>query len=126
MAKRYVKRYVLSRLCTLAALSLLAAVAACAQSAPTAGTDTPAAASLAQHSAIESLSISNPAVYSMPEFRPAPYSSNSSNADGFSGSSEPPAAVAPFTGTETFPPGASGTEAPGAGASGSTIGQAGG
>jgi hypothetical protein len=48
------------------------------------------------------------------------------NEQGFSGSSQPSGLPpAYWTGTENFPPGANGAEAPGGQASGSNIGQAG-
>lgn len=117
------KRSILPRLRSAGAFALLSMVAACAQSASHANAPATSGAASARQAAVYSLRVSNPAVYSMPEFRPTAYPP--SDTSGLSGSSEPPGAAVQFTGTETFPPGASGTQAPGAGASGSTIGQAG-
>jgi hypothetical protein len=107
------------RLCTTSGLVLAASGGAWAQ---TAVVEAPPEASYSGLQAqINSLDTSNPATYSNPDFRTPPPVSTS---DGFSGSSVPPTATAPWTGTENFPPGANGPEEPGAGASGSTTGQA--
>lgn len=117
------RRFIRSQLRKIGAFALLAMGAACAQSTPPANVAATSGAASARQAAVYSLRVSNPAVYSMPEFRPTSYPP--ADTSGLSGSSEPPGAAVQFTGTETFPPGASGTQAPGAGASGSTIGQAG-
>jgi hypothetical protein len=105
--------------CTAASLLLLATGAACAQSYPS---DPLSTRPYARKSAIDALATSNPSIYSEPEFRAIP---KASDVPGYSGSSMPDVDAAPFTGTENYPPGANGPEAPGAPGS-ATMGQAGG
>jgi hypothetical protein len=112
-------RSAMLRLCTTSGLVLAAYGGAWAQ---TAVVEAPPEASYSGPQAqIKALDTSNPATYSNPDFRTSPRGSIN---DGFSGSSVPPVATAPWTGTENSPPGASGPEEPGALASGSTTGQA--
>jgi hypothetical protein len=101
-----------------AAAGLMLAGGACA-SAQTMATQLPSYAGL--QSQVDALATANPSTYSNPAFRTSPPVSIK---EAFSGSSEPPAATAPWTGTETNPPGAVGQQAPGAQASGSVLGQA--
>ena len=102
---------------TLAGMALLAA-AACApmNSASTSPTD-------GRLSTVDALGESNTAVYSNPVFT---RNAEPAIRDGFSGSTVPPTGGPLFTGTENYPPGANGPEAPGSQASGSTMGQFGG
>jgi hypothetical protein len=103
--------------CAAASLLLLAAGAACAQSS---SSDPLSTRPYARKSTIDALGVSNHSIYSEPEFRASP---NPSDLPGYSGSSTPDGGGAPFTGTENYPPGANGPEAPGAPGS-ATIGQA--
>lgn len=105
-----------------AAVGIAALTAACASaSGPSA--DAASGDESGAVSAIRSLAVSNPAVYSSTVFRAQ---SERAAEEGFSGSSVPGTPASIFTGTETFPPGAIGPMAPGSGASGSVAGFAGG
>ena len=69
---------------------------------------------------VNALATSNTAVYSNPAFR---VETRAPDDQGFSGSSTPSGAPPVYwTGTENYPPGANGPEAPGGQASGSTMG----
>lgn len=74
-------------------------------------------------STVDALGESNTAVYSNPVFTK---SAEPAVRDGFSGSTLPPREGPLFTGTEYYPVGANGPEAPGSQATGSTMGQMGG
>jgi hypothetical protein len=113
-----VTKSVFLQACTVASLLLLAAGGAGAQSSTSDPLNT---RPYARKSTIDALATANRSIYSEPVFRATP---NASDGPGYSGSSIPEAGVAPFTGTENYPPGANGPEAPGAAGS-ATMGQAG-
>jgi hypothetical protein len=104
--------------CIAASLLVLAAGAAGAQSY----SDPLSTRPYARKSTIDALGTSNSSIYSEPVFRASP---NASDVPGYSGSSTPDGGNGPFTGTENYPPGANGPQAPGAPGS-ATTGQAGG
>jgi hypothetical protein len=100
----------------LAAASLVS-LAAC-------GSSEQAASENGADQTVRALGVSNTATYSDPNYREE--TREVPNEQGFSGSSQPSGLPpAYWTGTENFPPGANGAEAPGGQASGSNIGQAG-
>jgi hypothetical protein len=99
-------------------LLLLAAGGAWAQSS---APDPLSTRPYARKSTIDALGTANRSIYSEPEFRATP---NASDVPGYSGSSIPDGGGGPFTGTENYPPGANGPQAPGAVGS-ATMGQAG-
>lgn len=105
----------------LLAAASLASLAACGSSEQTAtGYYGPNGAD----QAVDALQTSNPAVYSNPAYRAQ--TREVPNDQGFSGSSTPGGTPPVYwSGTENFPPGANGPEAPGGQASGSTLGQVG-
>jgi hypothetical protein len=104
--------------CAAVSLLLLAAGGAWAQSS---APDPLSTRPYARKSTIDALGTANRSIYSEPEFRATP---NASDVPGYSGSSIPDGGGAPFTGTENYPPGANGPQAPGAVGS-ATMGQAG-
>jgi hypothetical protein len=106
--------------CATASLLLLTAGAACAQSS---ANDQTNSRPYARKSTIDALGVSNTSVYSNPAFRVSP---RPSDVPGYSGSSTSGVDNVPFTGTENYPPGANGPQAPGNTGGSSTFGQAGG
>ena len=103
----------------LAGLSLLAAAACAPMNSASNGGPSPNGV----QSTVDAIGESNGAVYSNSLFT---RNATPVVRDGFSGSTMPPSGGPLFTGTETYPPGALGPEAPGSQASGSMLGPTGG